>query len=81
MWSASGRDWRPQPAARVIRRLRRACGGDIVLLHDGDYRALGADRGHTIEALEYWLPRWKDAGLRFVALDPSQNPGKVQAHG
>lgn len=81
MWSAGGRDWRPQPAARVIRRLRLARGGDIVLLHDGDYRALGADRRHTIEALEYWLPRWKDAGLRFVGLDPSQNPGKVQAHG
>jgi peptidoglycan-N-acetylglucosamine deacetylase len=81
MWSASGRDWRPQPAVRVIRRLRRAPGGDIVLLHDGDYRALGADRRHTIEALEYWLPRWKDAGLRFVGLDPSQNHGKGQANG
>ncbi|HEV3254043.1 MAG TPA: polysaccharide deacetylase family protein [Candidatus Acidoferrales bacterium] len=81
MWSASGRDWRPQPAARVIRRLRRARGGDIVLLHDGDYRALGADRRHTIEALEYWLPRWKDAGLCFVGLDASQNHGKGQANG
>jgi peptidoglycan/xylan/chitin deacetylase (PgdA/CDA1 family) len=68
MWSAWAWDWKPQPAAPVIERLRRARGGDIVLLHDGDHRALGGDRRHTVAALEYWLPRWKDAGLEFVTL-------------
>jgi peptidoglycan-N-acetylglucosamine deacetylase len=69
MWSRWARDWKPQPAAPVIQRLRRARGGDIVLLHDGDHRTLEGDRRHTIAALEYWLPRWKDAGIRFVSLD------------
>ncbi|HKV06162.1 MAG TPA: polysaccharide deacetylase family protein [Candidatus Acidoferrales bacterium] len=69
MWSAWARDWRPQPSEPVIRRLRRARGGDIVLLHDGDHRVPEGDRRHTIAALEHWLPRWKDAGLRFVSLD------------
>jgi peptidoglycan-N-acetylglucosamine deacetylase len=69
MWSASAQDWRPQPAEPVIRRLRRATGGDIVLLHDGDHRVPNGDRRHTVEALEYWLPRWQDAGIRFMALD------------
>jgi peptidoglycan/xylan/chitin deacetylase (PgdA/CDA1 family) len=68
MWSAWAWDWKPQPAAPMIERLRRARGGDIVLLHDGDHRALGGDRRHTVAALEYWLPRWKDAGLEFVTL-------------
>jgi len=69
MWSRSARDWNPQPAAKVIHRLRRVRGGDIVLLHDGDHRTLEGDRRHTLAALEHWLPRWKDAGLRFVTLD------------
>jgi peptidoglycan/xylan/chitin deacetylase (PgdA/CDA1 family) len=69
MWSASARDWRPGPPEQVIRSLRRARGGDIVLLHDGDYRVLEGDRRRTVAALEHWLPRWKDAGIRFVTLD------------
>jgi peptidoglycan-N-acetylglucosamine deacetylase len=69
MWSAWAADWKPQPAEPVIRRLRRAEGGDIVLLHDGDHRVLNGDRRHTVAALEYWLPRWQDSGIRFVTLD------------
>jgi peptidoglycan-N-acetylglucosamine deacetylase len=69
MWSRWARDWKPQSAEPVIRRLRGARGGDIVLLHDGDHRARNGDRSHTVAALKYWLPRWKDAGIRFVTLD------------
>jgi len=69
MWSRWARDWKPQPAEPVIRRLRRARRGDIVLLHDGDHRVLRGDRQHVVAALAYWLPRWKDAGTRFVTLD------------
>ncbi|HTR45939.1 MAG TPA: polysaccharide deacetylase family protein [Verrucomicrobiae bacterium] len=69
MWSRMAYDWKPQAAEPVIHRLRRVRGGDIVLLHDGDHRVPNGDRRHTVEALEHWLPRWKDAGLRFVTLD------------
>jgi peptidoglycan/xylan/chitin deacetylase (PgdA/CDA1 family) len=69
MWSVWARDWKPQPPEHVIERLRPARGGDIVLLHDGDYRELEGDRLHTLAALAHWLPRWKDAGIRFVKLD------------
>ena len=85
MWSLKCYDWRPQPAAILIERLRRvaersgrsslgaqgiksACRGEVVLLHDGDARKLGADRGHVLAALEYWLPRWRDAGFKFVTM-------------
>jgi peptidoglycan/xylan/chitin deacetylase (PgdA/CDA1 family) len=43
--------------------------GDVVCLHDGDYRFLNADRRATVEALQYWLPRWRDLGLEFVTID------------
>jgi peptidoglycan-N-acetylglucosamine deacetylase len=69
MWSRWAHDWKPQPAEPVIERLRRARGGDIVLLHDGDHRVNNGDRTHTIEALGYWLPRWIDSGIHFVTLD------------
>jgi peptidoglycan/xylan/chitin deacetylase (PgdA/CDA1 family) len=67
LWSVSAHDWRPQPAGRVVQRLRRVRGGDIVLMHDGDHRRLGGDRQHTLGAIAHWLPRWKDTGLCFVA--------------
>lgn len=69
MWSVLAWDWKPQPAQAVIPRLRRAHGGDIVLLHDGDHRVPEGDRHHVVAALEYWLPRWCDAGIRFVNVD------------
>jgi peptidoglycan/xylan/chitin deacetylase (PgdA/CDA1 family) len=69
MWSVIAWDWKPQPAARLIARLRRVRGGDIVVLHDGDRRFIGGDRSHTLGALEHWLPRWRDVGLQFVTMD------------
>jgi peptidoglycan-N-acetylglucosamine deacetylase len=69
MWSAMAWDWKATNPESVINHLRRVRGGDIVLLHDGDHRVLDGDRRHTVTALEHWLPRWKDAGIRFKNLD------------
>jgi len=69
MWSLMGRDWSPRGKRRLIERLRRVRGGDIIVLHDGDHAAPGADRRETVRALEHWLPRWRDAGLQCVALE------------
>jgi peptidoglycan-N-acetylglucosamine deacetylase len=69
MWSKAARDWRVLQPEPVIERLDRVCGGDIVLLHDGDHRVLEGNRQHVLRALEHWLPRWKDQGLRFAKLD------------
>jgi peptidoglycan/xylan/chitin deacetylase (PgdA/CDA1 family) len=75
MWSLSSRDWKSQPLPQLVDRLAlasRRCGsqGDIVLCHDGKPRALGADRHNTVTALEHWLPRWRDAGFKFVTVVP-----------
>jgi peptidoglycan/xylan/chitin deacetylase (PgdA/CDA1 family) len=72
MWNVAARDWRTHSPEPVIQRLRRARGGDIVLLHDGDHRVSEGKRGHVLAALEYWLPRWRDAGIQFVNLDEKQ---------
>jgi peptidoglycan-N-acetylglucosamine deacetylase len=69
MWSLMGRDWTRRGKRTLVDRLGRARGGDIVVLHDGDHRALRADRSETLQALEHWLPRWRDAGLQCVSLE------------
>lgn len=69
MWTNMPRDWKFSTPEPVIQRLRSAGGGDIVVLHDGDHRVLEGKRAHVAGALEYWMPRWRDAGLRFVTLD------------
>jgi len=76
MWSRICRDWKPQPPQRLIERLSRVASpdqphGDIVVMHDGDHRALGGDRHHVVAALEHWLPRWRDAGMEFVTMESS----------
>jgi peptidoglycan/xylan/chitin deacetylase (PgdA/CDA1 family) len=76
LWSLTCYDWKPQPATRLIERLARvdarrprSRGGEIILLHDGDHKRLGADRGHVVSALEHWLPRWRDSGIEFLTVD------------
>jgi peptidoglycan/xylan/chitin deacetylase (PgdA/CDA1 family) len=85
LWTILPGDWRVKPAAWLIKRMesiaRRAqvsrvagndasaAHGDVLCLHDGDYRFLNADRRVTVEAVEYWLPRWRDLGLEFVTID------------
>jgi peptidoglycan/xylan/chitin deacetylase (PgdA/CDA1 family) len=68
MWSVNAHDWKTPPAASVGRYLQQVRERDIVLMHDGDHRTPNADRNHMLQALEYWLPRWQDSGLKFVAL-------------
>ena len=79
MWSKICWDWKPQPPQRLIERLAGVAQpgrqyGDVVVLHDGDHRALGSDRLHVVAALEHWLPRWRDAGMEFVTIDVAGVP-------
>jgi peptidoglycan/xylan/chitin deacetylase (PgdA/CDA1 family) len=69
MWTRMPGDWKFTDPEPVIQRLRPTVGGDIVVLHDGDHRVLDGRREHNLAALEYWLPRWKDQGLRFPNMD------------
>jgi peptidoglycan/xylan/chitin deacetylase (PgdA/CDA1 family) len=79
LWTTLPGDWRPKPTEWLIDRLRPIAEraqktpstntGDILCLHDGDHRVLNGDRRHTLTALQYWLPRWRDLGLEFVTID------------
>ncbi len=82
MWSAWGKDWKEKTPEGVIRHLRAARGGDIVLLHDGDHHVSEGKRQHTIDALAIMIPQWKSAGVRFVTCDqlaPEKTVAKFSA--
>lgn len=84
-WRIKPADWliaRMKPIAAHAQNLtlkpipgQAAPKGDVLCLHDGDYARPNADRNHTLAALEFWLPRWRDLGLEFVTI--SEAAGKA----
>jgi peptidoglycan-N-acetylglucosamine deacetylase len=86
LWSKICWDWKPQRPQGLIERLSSVARtdrqhGDVVVLHDGDHRALGSDRGHVVAALGHWLPRWRDADMEFVTMDSATAPTSDSAQG
>jgi peptidoglycan/xylan/chitin deacetylase (PgdA/CDA1 family) len=68
MWNVTGYDWSAPPAAVIEKKVARQMrGGDVILLHDGGHRAMGADRAQTVIATENLIRRYKDQGYEFVA--------------
>lgn len=70
MWNVIGYDW-DAPSAEVIEKkiVRQMRGGDVILLHDGEHRAFGADRAQTVIATENLIRRYKDQGCEFLTVE------------
>ncbi len=79
LWTRAMFDWKPQPPEKMIRRMARARGGEILLMHDGDPFIERADRSHVLRALEQWLPRWAEAGMKFPTIDDLTAPAMATA--
>jgi len=73
MWNVTGYDWNASPAAVIEKKVdRQVRGGDVILLHDGSHRGLGADRAQTVIATENLIRRYKDEGYDFVSVEEMQ---------
>jgi len=71
MWNVTGYDWKAPSALRIKAKLSHQIhvdGGDIILLHDGSHRAMGADRAQTVIATDRLIRRYKDQGFEFVTV-------------
>jgi peptidoglycan/xylan/chitin deacetylase (PgdA/CDA1 family) len=69
MWNVTGYDWNAPPAERIADHVsRRIRGGNVILLHDGGHRAMGADRSQTVVATDMLLARWQADGYEFVSI-------------
>jgi peptidoglycan/xylan/chitin deacetylase (PgdA/CDA1 family) len=69
MWNVTGYDWNAPPAEVIDRKVRKQIhGGDVILLHDGGHRNLGADRSQTVTATDHLIARYKSEGYEFVTI-------------
>lgn len=77
MWNITGYDWNAPPAAlteqKVAKRIR---GGDIILLHDGGHKQMGADRSQTVIATDHLIARYKAEGFEFATIPQMMEKGQ-----
>ncbi len=70
MWNVTGYDWNAPPAAVIEKKVERQMrGGDVILLHDGEHTAMGADRAQTVIATDNLIQRYHDQGYEFVTVE------------
>jgi peptidoglycan-N-acetylglucosamine deacetylase len=69
MWNVTGYDWNAPPAAAIERKVaNKIRGGDVILLHDGGHKQIGADRSQTVIATDRLIARYKNEGYEFVTI-------------
>jgi peptidoglycan-N-acetylglucosamine deacetylase len=75
MWNITGYDWNAPPAAEIEGKiLKRIRGGDVILLHDGGHKELGADRSQTILGTDRLVARYKKEEFEFVTIPEMMKP-------
>jgi peptidoglycan/xylan/chitin deacetylase (PgdA/CDA1 family) len=69
MWSVTGYDWNAPPAAVIERKVAKQIrGGDVILLHDGGHKQMGADRSNTVVATDRLIARYKSESYDFLTI-------------
>lgn len=80
MWSVTGYDWNAPPAEKIVRTVARQIrGGDVILLHDGGHKEMGADRSQTVPATDRLISTYKAQGYRFATI-PQMMSRKLATH-
>jgi peptidoglycan-N-acetylglucosamine deacetylase len=71
MWNVTGYDWKAPSAAAIEAKVARQFhgGGDVILLHDGYHRVMGADRAQTVLATENLIRQYLGEGFEFVTVE------------
>ena len=69
MWNVTGYDWNAPPADAIERKVANQIrGGDVILLHDGGHKQMGADRSQTVIATDRLIARYKAEGHNFATI-------------
>ncbi|HEY6369950.1 MAG TPA: polysaccharide deacetylase family protein [Candidatus Sulfotelmatobacter sp.] len=78
MWNVTGYDWNAPPSAVIERNVSRQIrGGDVILLHDGGHKAMGADRSQTVAATDHLISRYTSDGYEFITIPQMFAAGKA----
>jgi len=77
MWNVTGYDWNAPPAAVIEQKVSSQIrGGDVILLHDGGHKDMGADRAQTVQATDNLIQRYKSEGFSFVTVSEMMMEGR-----
>jgi peptidoglycan/xylan/chitin deacetylase (PgdA/CDA1 family) len=69
MWNVTGFDWTAPPSAVIEKKVENQIrGGDVILLHDGGHKQLGADRSQTVLATDHLIAKYKSEGYEFKTI-------------
>jgi peptidoglycan-N-acetylglucosamine deacetylase len=69
MWNVTGYDWSAPPAVVIEKKVSSQIrGGDVILLHDGGHKQVGADRSQTVLATDHLITLYKSEGYDFVTI-------------
>jgi len=69
MWNVTGYDWNAPPAETIERKVEEQIrGGDVILLHDGGHKQMGADRSNSVIATDHLIARYKSEGYDFLTI-------------
>lgn len=69
MWNVTGYDWNAPPAEVIERKVSSQMKrGDVILLHDGSHKQMGADRAQTVLATDHLIRKYKSEGYEFVTI-------------
>ena len=69
MWNVTCYDWKAPSADEIVKHAERQIhGGNVILLHDGEYHRIGVDRSRSVEASDRILTRHKAEGYEFVTV-------------
>ena len=76
MWNVTGYDWDAPPAALIEQKVSKQIrGGNVILLHDGGHKQMGADRSQTVVATDHLIAKYKSEGYEFRTI-PQMLEGK-----
>lgn len=69
MWNVTGYDWNAPPSAVIEQKVAKQIrGGDVILLHDGGHKQMGADRSQTVLVTDRLIARYKSEGYEFATI-------------
>jgi len=69
MWNVTGFDWNAPPSGVIEQKVSKQIrGGDVILLHDGGHKQMGADRSQTVLATDRLIERYKGEGCEFATI-------------
>jgi peptidoglycan/xylan/chitin deacetylase (PgdA/CDA1 family) len=69
MWNVTGYDWNAPPAEVIEKKVSKQIrGGDVILLHDGGHKQMGADRSQTVLATERLITHYRSENYEFVTI-------------